>query len=83
MKNENKLKVKINEETVKHFGKGFLKGCAVGLTACGIYIFGYLTGAGAMLSSFGQALNCCYEVNPDLKDMINEAAKIASERIES
>lgn len=36
-----------------------------------------------MLSSFGQALNCCYEVNPDLKDMINEAAKIASERMES
>lgn len=32
---ENKLKVKIDEETVKRFGRGFLKGCAVGLTACG------------------------------------------------
>lgn len=80
---ENKPKVKIDEETAKSFGRGFLKGCTVGLTIGGIYVIGYLMGAGAMFASFNQALNRCCEINPDLKDMVNEAAKIASERMKS
>lgn len=83
MKNENVCKSEFAKGCFKSHGKSLLKGLVICTAVCGIYGIGYLVGACSAAQSLSIALEKCCEVNPDLKDMINSAAEIAAERMES
>lgn len=78
-----KLKERFAKEDAKETSKKIAKGIAIGLSAYTLYKIGYFAGTVNTCKDIAIGLNECFKVNPDLEGMLEEAVKIASERMES